>query len=150
EMKRAEPLQFNRTFFHTNQIRVAGVSNSLERTQEDDFRSEREMSTCEMAREVARASLDARRAPLDGRAQVLRAPGRLGGIALADGIVDSMRAATLPGWYCGVLGRVTSWLLPKEADAAQVPVKRQQPVRLQDRLRAKAAAEAREDSIQAH
>lgn len=140
EVKRAEPLQFNRTFFHTNQIRVAGVSNSLERTPEDDFRSEREMSTCEMAHEVRLARMDATRAPLDGRAQVLRDLGRLGGIAIPDGIVDSLRADTLPGWYCGFLGRVASWVLPKEAHA-QVPVK------LPERLRRKAAAEARADSV---
>ena len=120
EVKRAEPLQFNRTFFHTNQIRVAGVSNSLERSPDDDFRGEREMSTCEMAREVSLARLDAARAPLDGRAQVLRDLGHLGGIALSGGIVDSTRADTLPGWYCGMLGRLASLILPREAHG-QVP-----------------------------
>jgi lipopolysaccharide export system permease protein len=120
EVKRAEPLQFNRTFFHTNQIRVAGVSNSLERSPDDDFRGEREMSTCEMAREVSLARMDATRAPLDGRAQVLRDLGHLGGIAIPTGIVDSSRADTLPGWYCGMLGRLASLILPREAHA-QVP-----------------------------
>lgn len=120
EVKRAEPLQFNRTFFHTNQIRVAGVSNSLERSADDDFRGEREMSTCEMAREVRLARLDASRAPLASRAQVLRDLGRLGGIAIPPGIVDSLRADTLPGWYCGILGHLASLLLPRQA-LAQVP-----------------------------
>ncbi|HWZ28582.1 MAG TPA: LptF/LptG family permease [Gemmatimonadales bacterium] len=122
EVKRAEPLQFNRTFFHINQIRVAGVSNSLERSADDDFRGEREMSSCEMAREVALARLDASRAPLEGRAQVLRDLGRLGGVAIPPGMVDSLRADTLPGWYCGMLGRLASVILPREAHA-QVPVR---------------------------
>lgn len=120
EIKRAEPLQFNRTFFHTNQIRVAGVSNSLERTPEDDFRSEREMSICQMAHEVALSRLDQARAPLDGRAQVLRDLGRLGGIAIPAGIIDSARADTLPGWYCGLLGRLATLVLPRAA-RAQTP-----------------------------
>ena len=99
EVKRAEPLQFQRTFFHTNQIRVAGVSNSLERTQEDDFRSEREMGVCEMAHEVRLARVDVARSPLEGRAQVLRDLGRLGGIAIPPGIIDTSRVDTLPGWF---------------------------------------------------
>jgi len=123
EIKRAEPLQFNRTFFHTNQIRVAGVSNSLERTPEDDFRSEREMGICEMAREVRLARMDAARSPLEGRAQILRDLGHLGGIALPNGIIDSSRADTLPGWYCGVLGKLAHLVLPREAQAAQTPTR---------------------------
>lgn len=122
EVKRAEPLQFNRTFFHTNQIRVAGVSNSLERSPDDDFRGEREMSTCEMEREVALARLDASRAPLEGRAQVLRDLGHLGGVAVPPGLIDSTRADTLPGWYCGMLGRLAALILPRTA-AAQQPVR---------------------------
>ena len=140
EVKRAEPLQFNRTFFHTNQIRVAGVSNTLERSPDDDFRSEREMGMCEMAHEVALADLDASRAPLEARAQVLRDLGRVGGIVVPPGLVDSSRADTLPGWYCGLRGRLAALLLPRAAHAqvpGQVPVhhiprppKQQQPHRL--------------------
>ncbi|HKV70333.1 MAG TPA: LptF/LptG family permease [Gemmatimonadales bacterium] len=121
EIKRAEPLQFNRTFFHTNQIRVAGVSNSLERTPEDDFRSEREMGICEMAREVRVAQMDVARSPLEGRAQILRDLGHLGGIALPSGIIDSSRADTLPGWYCGIMGKLAHLVLPREAQA-QTPM----------------------------
>ena len=128
EVKRAEPLQFNRTFFHTNQIRVAGVSNTLERSPDDDFRGEREMSTCEMAHEVSLARLDAARAPLEARAQVLRDLGRIGGIAVPPGLVDSSRADTLPGWYCGLLGHLAGLFLPRAAHA-QVPAHLQHPVR---------------------
>ncbi|HYK09817.1 MAG TPA: LptF/LptG family permease [Gemmatimonadales bacterium] len=122
ELKRGEPLQFQRTFFHTNQIRVTGVGDSLQRTPEDDFRSEREMGVCEMAHEVRLAQLDASRSPLDGRAQVLRDLGRLGGIAVPNGIIDSSRADTLPGWYCGMLGRLSKLILPREA-RAQTPTR---------------------------
>jgi len=129
EVKRAEPLQFNRTFFHTNQIRVAGVSNTLERSPDDDFRSEREMGTCEMAHEVALADLDAARAPLQARAQVLHDLGRLSGIAVPAGLVDSSRADTLPGWYCGLGRRLVALVLPRAAHAqTPVPPRAQVPV----------------------
>jgi hypothetical protein len=75
-----------------------------------------------MAREVRLARLDVSRAPLDARAQVLRDLGRLGGIAIPPGIIDSLKADTLPGWYCGILGRLADLLLPRQA-LAQTPVR---------------------------
>ena len=44
----AQPGLFRRVFFHTDYVRMRGVSNRLERTGEDTFRGEREMSSCEM------------------------------------------------------------------------------------------------------
>src|SRR3989442_1211946 len=58
EVKRAHPDQFNRTFFDVNRIRVAGISNSFVKTEEDPYRGDREMTVCRMEREVALARLD--------------------------------------------------------------------------------------------
>jgi lipopolysaccharide export system permease protein len=122
ELKRVEPLQFNRTFFHTNQIRVANVSNTLQHSEDDDYRGDREMTTCEMAREVALARMDQHRAPLEARAQVLGDLHRIAGMALPRNIVDSSATDTLPGPYCAALGFLARLFLPRPA-AAQVPAR---------------------------
>src|SRR5689334_20148511 len=44
EVQRSDPNHFNRTFYTVNRIRVAGVSNTFEPTQNDEYRSDREMS----------------------------------------------------------------------------------------------------------
>jgi lipopolysaccharide export system permease protein len=45
---RTQPSVFRRIFFHTDLVRVHGVTNTFERTEEDSFKSDREMSVCEM------------------------------------------------------------------------------------------------------
>src|SRR6266581_3277550 len=67
EVNRSDPTQFNRTFFITNRMRVAGVGNSLERTEHDTYKSDREMSTCEMRLAATAARRDASRAAEDAR-----------------------------------------------------------------------------------
>src|SRR3989449_9041668 len=52
QVSRTEPAQFNRTFYRFNRIRVAGVGNTLERTETDTYRSDREMTVCQMRRGV--------------------------------------------------------------------------------------------------
>ncbi|MGA2382235.1 MAG: LptF/LptG family permease [Gemmatimonadales bacterium] len=45
---RAQPAVFRRVDFHTDLVKVHGVSNTFERTEEDRYKGDREMSTCEM------------------------------------------------------------------------------------------------------
>jgi lipopolysaccharide export system permease protein len=45
---RAQPAVFRRVDFHTDLVKVHGVSNTFERTEEDSYKGDREMSTCEM------------------------------------------------------------------------------------------------------
>src|SRR6266568_661866 len=71
EVKRAEPSQFNRTFYGTNRIKVAGVGNTFEKTLEDTYRGDREMTICAMAEVVAQADQDAQRARRDARDAVV-------------------------------------------------------------------------------
>src|SRR4029077_8850381 len=69
EVNRTDPTQFNRTFFRTNRMRVSGVGNIFTQTEHDTYKSDREMSTCEMRRAASAARRDAGRAT--GEAQVL-------------------------------------------------------------------------------
>ena len=45
---RAQPAVFRRVDFRTDLVKVHGISNTFERTGEDTFKGDREMSTCEM------------------------------------------------------------------------------------------------------
>lgn len=54
EVPRAEPGRLQRAKFARNYVRVEGVANQLEMTQRDNFKSDREMSVCELQNEVAR------------------------------------------------------------------------------------------------
>src|SRR5947199_2959519 len=44
EIKRTDPQHFNRTFYGINRIKVAGVSNTVEATKNDEYRGHREMT----------------------------------------------------------------------------------------------------------
>jgi len=138
EVKRAEPGQFNRTFYRTNRIKVAGIGNTFEKTLEDTYRGDREMTICGMAQVVAQADLDVQRARRDAREAVVGdlrrlirlAPYAPPGAAPATDptIIDPSfgpppraRAAPPPGLYCRALNVVAGWFLPADARAAQVP-----------------------------
>ena len=122
ELRRGEEAQFNRTFFHTNLVRVRNVSNQLVRTEEDTYRGDREMTVCEMTQVVEAARNDARAARTDAEATVQRDLRRLAGLAPALGSQSPARDTT-GGPYCRLLGRLTRWLLPAEAEA-QTPFPR--------------------------
>src|SRR5438105_4230295 len=67
EVNRTDPTQFNRTFFATNRMRVAGVANSFQPTTTDTYKSDREMSTCEMQEAVDAARRDVESAAGEAR-----------------------------------------------------------------------------------
>jgi lipopolysaccharide export system permease protein len=122
EVRRGEENQFNRTFFHTNLVRVRNVSNQLVRTEEDSYRGDREMTVCEMGRVVADARHDAQVAHADADATVERDLRRLAGlVAVPD--APAPVADTAGSAFCRLLGRVGRWLLPAEAEA-QTPAPR--------------------------
>jgi lipopolysaccharide export system permease protein len=111
EVRRGEDAQFNLTRFHVNRIRVAGVSNQLVRTEEDEYRSDREMTLCDMQRVVATARNDARAARRDARGTVERDLRRLAGLAPLPAAAPAP-AAVDPGPYCRLVERLGRWLLP--------------------------------------
>ena len=67
EVSRAEPGQLQRASFERNYVRVEGVANQLEMTRSDSYKSDREMSVCELQNEVARYEAEYARAHTDLR-----------------------------------------------------------------------------------
>ena len=124
EVKRTEPDRFNRTFYGVNRIRVAGIGNTLERTERDTYRGDREMTLCAMQDVVAQARRDIERARADARVAVVTDLRRLLRLAPpappAPGVaVDS---TPLPKTlYCRAAGGLKRLLVPTEARAAQRP-----------------------------
>ena len=121
EVNRTDPGQFNRTFFHTNRMRVVGVSNTLQRTETDTYKSDREMSTCEMQLAARGARRDVARAADDTRLAIENDLRRLTGLALilpAPAVPDPDTAPV--GVYCRALRRFSAWLAPSAA-RAQTP-----------------------------
>ena len=127
EVDRAEPAQFNRTFFRTNRMRVVGVGNELVLTEKDTYKSDREMSTCEMRLAAMGARRDATQAARDGRVVIENDLRRLAGLApVALEAMPYQPDTAPPGLYCQALRRVTAWLIPREAEA-QTPQAKQPP-----------------------
>jgi lipopolysaccharide export system permease protein len=121
EVKRLEPGQFNRTFYRTNRIRVAGIGNTLERTESDTYRGDREMTICGMEQVVARAKQEAQRARRDAREAVVTDLRRLIRLTPLGSPSEEATTDPAPGVYCRVLSALGGWLRPEEAQAAQVP-----------------------------
>ena len=126
EVKRAEPGQFNRTFFRTNRIKVANISDTLTRTQTDPYRGDREMSICELAQQVRVAKRDEARVHVEMRAAVAADLRRLAGLQVPPLPSDSS-VVERPGVVCRVWGDLIAWLAPKEAEAAQEPLLQRPP-----------------------
>ena len=112
EIQRGADAQFNRTFFHTNFIRVRNVSNQLVRTEEDTYRGDREMTVCEMAQVVRSARDDGRTARRNADVTVQRDLRRLAGLAPVPPPV-ALPPDTTPSPFCRVMAAVTRWLLPE-------------------------------------
>src|SRR6184192_3664571 len=81
-VNRTDPTEVDRTFFRTNRMRVAGIGNTLERTEHDSYKSDREMSICEMRGMVALARREADRAGADADVAVQNDLRRLAGLVL--------------------------------------------------------------------
>jgi lipopolysaccharide export system permease protein len=118
EIRRGNDAQFNRTFFHINHIRVRGVSNQLVRTEEDSYRTDREMTICDMRRAAAAAQNDARAAHRDADGTVERDLRRLAGLAPSTAAPPQMDTSS--DAYCGLLDRLGRWVLPAKAQAQTV------------------------------
>jgi len=120
-VNRTDPTQIDRTFFRINRMRVAGIGNTLERTEHDTYKSDREMSICEMRGMVALARREADRAGVDVDVAVQNDLRRLAGLVPVYAAPQPYVADTEPvGLYCRALRRAAAWLVPKAA-AAQTP-----------------------------
>jgi lipopolysaccharide export system permease protein len=123
EVKRTDPEHFNRTFYTVNRIKVAGVTNKFEQTQNDEYRGDREMTICAMEQVVAQARVDQKRVrheSISAIAAELRRTMKLAPLPFVP--IDS----TLPrlSLYCRVLTALERLVAPTMASAAQVPQSR--------------------------
>ena len=121
QVNRTEPAQFNRTFYRFNRIRVAGVGNTLERTETDTYRSDREMTVCQMRRVVKQTEGEVAQAAQAWQLAVENDLRRLASLApLPPPLpVPAPSDSTPVGLYCHLLHDLGGWLAP--AAAAQTP-----------------------------
>jgi lipopolysaccharide export system permease protein len=120
-----QPAVFRQVFFHTDLVKKHGISNTLERTEADMGKGDREMSVCEMRTELDRhlLSLSALRHER-ATARVNDVRTLLGVTAVPLGDTTGMRlqrglaAARL---YCVMLGGLGRLLAPQAAHAQQTP-----------------------------
>src|SRR5436309_3068388 len=118
EVNRTDPTQFNRTFYRTNRMRVSGVGNIFVQTEHDTYKSDREMSTCEMRLAATAARREASRAADDARLAIENDLRRLAGLApVVASPVPSTVDTVPPGLYCRALRQLATWLAPSEAEA---------------------------------
>lgn len=120
------PDELQRLYFDVDLIRVRGVGNQFQKTTADAYKSDREMTVCEMqaARDKARKSLEEERKQfLEKRALLVKSKVVL---------TKSLREAKLdPPWDIGLGSlycKAISLFAPKKAHAqAMPPVARQMP-----------------------
>ncbi|HEY3279202.1 MAG TPA: LptF/LptG family permease [Gemmatimonadales bacterium] len=130
EVQRAEPSQFNRTFYRTNRIRVAGIGNTFEHSGSDTYRGDREMTICAMRQVVAQARQEAERARRVAKNAVAVDLRRLIQLEPIPPEVPEPTPADPgagAGLYCGLTAALGRWLAPSEAEAAVVQAPRQTP-----------------------
>jgi len=128
---RSQPAVFRQVFFHTDLVRKHGISNTLERTEEDIGKGDREMSVCEMRTELDRHLTSLAQLERERRTAVTNDVRTLLGVppaAPADTAVHPRRGLAVANLYCGALGTLARLVRP-EAAHAQQPAPATPPVR---------------------
>jgi len=113
------PDELQRLYFNIDLIRVRGVGNQFQKTSADSYKSDREMTVCEMQEAQDRASREheaARKTFLTKRAELQKAKASLS--------KEVLNAETAAPWDVG-LGRLyckaVAMILPKKAHAQGIP-----------------------------
>ena len=126
EIPKEEPGKLQRLFFNVDFIRIRGVADTLQRTEEDAYKSDREMSVCEMQEQVSQAARDYENARFhleEALAASARraATGEPPGVLEAPEELESKEPFGLGRLYCDALAAVTRMIQPDSAMAQQVP-----------------------------
>jgi lipopolysaccharide export system permease protein len=126
---RTQPSVFRRIFFHTDLVKVHGVTNTFERTEEDNYKGDREMSVCEMDSALVfhlRALASIRRSRDVVLANDVR---RLLGVPPADDTtaLRPRRPLVAAKLYCGALHSLGRLLQPRRLQAQQPAASPQGP-----------------------
>lgn len=121
---RTQAETFRRIFYKTDLVRVGNVGNRLERTGENDIRSDREMSLCEMEAAVRGELRQAQAQLLERQRAIERDALALVGVMQPRG--DTSRPAprvTLTAVYCSLLKHISAGLVPPALRAQTPPVR---------------------------
>jgi lipopolysaccharide export system permease protein len=132
-----DPGSLQRLYFTTDVVRVRGVANEFEKTDKDNFKSEREMTMCEMNAQYQRGVRQLESARYDLEAMLVGAA-RTAATGSPPPELDSQplrNKATSGAIYCDMITKVFGGV--KTAEAAEPP---QQKVRGQKPRRAAADA----------
>jgi len=134
EVKRAQPGQFNRTFYRTNRIKVAGSATPWSAPKATPTGATAKMTICAMQQVVSGAAEDAQRARREARETIVSDLRRLVRLqpytppvaaatdpAQIDPDPALLTGAASASLYCRFFGILGKWLAPAEAQAAQDP-----------------------------
>jgi lipopolysaccharide export system permease protein len=106
----ANPSQLQRLFYKKNRIVVRNVGNSFEKSENDDFKSDREMSICELQKTVVDADREERSASADLETSLANgarlAAGQAGLATLATRPARLRERFSAGALYCRALGVV--------------------------------------------
>ena len=120
----ATPDQLQRLYFTTQLTRVPGVGNAFQKTENDTFKGEREMSICEMERnsiEARKRFVDARNEFRNKLAFARRKKVKLSNDVLATRTTTPVSVG-LGKAYCSMLGKLKVKALVAQTPAVRTPV----------------------------
>jgi lipopolysaccharide export system permease protein len=121
EFVRGDPRQFQRSYFQSQVIRQAGVTQGFEASNSDGYKGDREMTVCELHRKYIADAVEVERVRLEyvSNASQLR---KMGGPAIRSP-KQRPRSEVLATFYCErLVPALTGMFLPKKAKA-QPPMK---------------------------
>jgi lipopolysaccharide export system permease protein len=122
EIDRTDQKVFQQIQFRRNRIRVEGVGNVLNRTEQDDYKGDREMGVCEMENVVRAAE---RERELNARQLfTVQVNGLRALVGLPQVQVDTALAHRALSPYCRALRRFAAVLLPAELRAQRAGPRR--------------------------
>lgn len=115
EFDRDDPRMFQQTAYRHQTVMVRGIGSEFVRRDEDTYRGDRELGTCELEEVVRTATRERLVAERQARAawrNGLRALVGLGGVAADTAVATPGRSV-----YCRGLGLVAAWLAPEPLQA---------------------------------
>jgi lipopolysaccharide export system permease protein len=114
----ANPNELQRLYFNVDQVRVRGVGNQFQKTSADAYKSDREMTVCEMqaAQDRARADHEQARKEFATKLAALKKSKAMVGKDILDTDTSTPWDIGLGRLYCNAI----AWLAPKQAKAQGV------------------------------
>lgn len=124
EIPKEEPGKMQRLFFNVDFIRVRGVADTLQRTEEDAYKSDREMSVCEMQAQVAQSAREYENARRHLEVALVAAAHRAAtGDPPTQSVLDDGHETSEPfglgKFYCAGLAYLSNLVKPDSALAQQ-------------------------------